>query len=204
MSKILLIMAFLFLPLAFYWGAAGGVNAAGQYEYREVIKVRGLEIDKKVLDPRSGNFVDNLGVTEHLFRAGDEVVFRLSIKNSGDTAFDRVWVDDTLPSFLELTGGSLNFEITNLNPGQKEEREIKTRVVSEERFPHDQSVICDVNVAKVRADKAEDKDAAKVCIARKAAEAKVLPVTGTNLWLILSTSLLGAGVGFALIRVGKS
>jgi len=146
-----------------------------------------LQIDKEVRDPDTGNWVDNLGLTSHRFFNGDEVVFRLRIKNTGDERFSKVEVSDTLPSHLELVSGDLNFEISDLDPGEEEIREIKTRVknVSEDE------VVCEVNAAEVEANSEHDRDTSQVCMGKKVLGVTTLPSTGA--------AETGAMLGFGLI-----
>lgn len=166
-----------------------------------------IDVDKKVQDPRDGRFVDNLDFTDHEFFAGDEVVFRIRMENTGERDFDRVEVRDTLPSFLEFVSGDLDFDITDFDRNEVEERDIRVRVVSEDRFPKDKDVICDFNEVAVKADGIEDKDTSRICVSRReVVERKptVLPKTGSGAMpATLGLSLVNGLLGLALVFFGK-
>ena len=154
-----------------------------------------LQIDKEVWDPEDGKFVDNLWIaSDYKFAPGEEITFRLKIKNVGDATFDTVHVVDTLPSHLELTSGDLDFYINNLDPGETEEREIRAKVVPADQFPSNQSLICEVNTAEVWSDDEKDKDTSQVCMEEKVLGVKVLPPTGPKNWPTALFALLLFGV----------
>lgn len=181
---------------------SAAVRCETQYGGGEVcVKTGQLQIDKEVLDPQNQKFVDNLGITSWKFTSGDEITFKLRIKNVGDATFDKVEVTDTLPDFLERTSGDLNFEIKDLTPGETEEREFKTRVVSADKFPADKSVVCVVNAAEARSGDERDRDTAQVCLEKKVLGIAKLPKVGpeNSTWVILGSIILGL-LGLAFIN----
>jgi uncharacterized repeat protein (TIGR01451 family) len=180
------------------------VHCEQQYGGEVCVAVGNLEINKLVWDPTSEKFVDNLDVTDHNFASGEEVAFQLRIKNTGDASFSKVEVKDTLPSFLSLVSGELSFEISELDSGETEIRDIKARVKDASQWPDDRSVICDVNQAQAKADNESAKDTAKLCVSQKLIKVKVLPVTGPEKlpWL-LSFALIGGLTGLALIVLNQ-
>jgi len=180
------------------------VRCEPQYGGEVCVRLGDLRIDKVVWDPQREKFVDNLDLTDHRFSLQDEVAFQLRIKNIGDATFEKVVVKDELPSFLELVSGDLEFEIFDLAPGETETRDIKTKVKSESQLPTEKSVICDVNLAVAKADSEEAKDTAKICLSKKVAEVKVLPITGPERTpLVLSLSLIGGLTGLALVVLNR-
>ncbi|MDP3998204.1 MAG: hypothetical protein Q8P89_01125 [bacterium] len=177
------------------------VRCETQYGGGQVcVRTGQLQIDKEVFDPQENKFVDNLGLTSHKFSPGDEVVFKLMIKNVGDATFDKVSVNDTFPSLLERTSGDLSFEIGDLTPGETEEREIKAKVVSSSQFPEDKTTVCVVNSAEVRSGDEHDADTSQVCVERKVLGAVVQPATGPQDWLFILTLLLEAGIAGILLK----
>jgi uncharacterized repeat protein (TIGR01451 family) len=184
--------------------ATAAVRCEQQYGGEVCIRIGELQINKLVFNPESQQFVDNLDVTDHKFAAGEEVIFRLKIKNVGDASIEKVTVNDTLPSFLNLTAGSLSFEINDLTPGETEEREIRARVIGEDSFPKDQTVVCDVNVAEARAKEMFAKDTAKVCAAKRIVVVKVLPPTGfSGFPFLLILSVLTGVAGVTLVFLAR-
>ncbi len=204
MKKLVFLSVFFLAGFGLANSALAAVRCEQQYGGEVCVKIGELQINKFVFNPESQQFVDNLDVTDHKFVAGEEVIFRLKIRNVGDATIDKVTVNDTLPFFLSLTSGSLSFEINDLTPGETEEREIRARVRDEDCFPKDQSVICDVNVAEARAKEMFTKDTAKVCAAKKIVKVTVLPPTGFSAfpwWLVLS--VLTGATGLALVFWSK-
>ncbi len=179
------------------------VRCETQYGGGEVcVKTGELQIDKKVWDPQGNTFVDNLGLTSYRFSAGEEIVFKLKIKNVGDKTFSEVEVKDTLPEFLVLTSGDLSFKITDLTPGETEEREIKAKVVDADKLPADQSTVCVVNNAETWTGDERDKDTAQVCIEKKVLG--VTPVTGpANGLAILTLSVIAGIIGISFLKFSK-
>jgi len=185
-GTILFVLSFLFLA------ARGGarpvfaeVRCETQYGGGQVcVKTGELQVNKKVWDPQNKVFVDNLGITSYKFTADEQVFFQIEIKNIGDNTFSKVNVKDTLPNYLELPSGQLDFEIENLEPGESEKREIKAKVVSLERLPSDKTLICEVNTVEAWADEEKDKDTTQVCIEKRVLGVTKLPPTGPNGWQI--------------------
>ena len=191
--------------------ASAAVRCETQYGGGETcVRTGELQIDKEVLNPDSGSFVDNLGASDHLFRTAEELTFRLKIKNVGDDTLFDIDVTDTLPSYLFFSGGSASsFNIDSLNPGASYEKEIKATVVSESQLPGDKSLICTVNTAEAEANNGEhDRDTAQFCIGKKSVEkvlgVTTLPKTGANVFFIASIAILISSLtGMALIQIAK-
>lgn len=179
--------------------AFAAVRCETQYGGGQVCVTTGaLQINKEVFDPRNNKFVDNLGINDHRFSPGEEVTFRLKIKNVGDATFGKVTVSDTLPSMLELSSGAKDFELSDLTPGETEEREFKAKAVSSDKFPNDKNLVCVVNAAEVTRGDQRDKDTAQLCLEKKveALAPKALPPTGPEVGILalVSTALAGAGL----------
>lgn len=205
--RITVVLFFFFLVLPFFLfflfllvkPAQAAVRCETQYGGEVCVKTGELQIDKEVWHPGKQEFWDNLYLTTYIFGSGEEITFRLKIKNVGDEKFDEVKVEDRLPSYVELVSGELSFTIKDLEPDETEEREIKVRVVSLDQLP--ESRICDVNTVEVWADDEHDKDTAQVCIEEKVLGVAELPPTGPKYGLIiLLVSLINAIIGFYLIR----
>lgn len=188
--------------------AYAAVRCETQYGGREVcVRTGQLQIDKEVFNPQENKFVDNLGISDHKFAPGDEITFRLKVKNVGDATFDNVSVTDSLPSLLRLTSGSTSFTISNLTPGQTEERELKAKVTASGNFPVDKTLVCVVNTAEVSSGNEKDRDTAQVCLERKAVGPapatgpEKLPPTGPEDWVPLL--VLGTLTGISGLYLTK-
>jgi len=205
-KKALLVSVLLSVFFAFVNKTQAAVRCETQYGGDEVcVKTGELQINKKVWDKEKSEFVDNLGITTYKFSSGEEIVFKLEIKNVGDETFDKVSVSDSLPSYLELVSGETYFEIADLSPDEVETREIKAKVVSSERLPYDKTLICVINQAEVWSGDEKDKDTSQVCIEKKVLGITTIPVTGPENWLILSSlAFLAILSGLTLIRKNQA
>ncbi|MBI3289944.1 hypothetical protein HYZ78_00940 [Candidatus Microgenomates bacterium] len=184
--------------------ADAAVRCETQYGGGRVCVTTGnLQINKEVFDPKENKFVDNLGINDHRFAPGDEVTFRLKIKNVGDATLITVNVSDVLPSMLELSSGVKDFELTDLTVGKTEEREFKAKVVGSDKFPSDKNLVCVVNTAEAKSGDQSDKDTAQLCLEKKVAAPapKALPPTGPEgVVIALITSVIAAGSGLYLLK----
>lgn len=167
------------------------------------VKSGELQINKEVFNPNTkvNKFVDNVpqdGDQSYRFAPGEEVKFKLTIKNIGDNTLAKVQVEDRLPSFLEPVSGAFSFEITDLKVDQSVEREIVARVVPIDKLSN--PVACDVNTAEVKSDDKHDNDTARICVEKKAAAQ--LPKAGaTDTFAVLSISSLLGYLGLRAIRI---
>lgn len=185
--------------------AQAAVRCEAQYGGGQVCVTTGnLQISKEVFDPKEKKFVDNLGINDYRFTPGEEVTFRLKVKNVGDAAFSKVNVSDSLPLVLEFISGSKDFELTDLKVGKTEEKEFKARVVSSDKFPSDKNLVCVVNSAEAKSSDMSDRDTAQLCLERKvsAIAPAALPATGPEGTVFaLIASVIAAGSGLYLLKV---
>lgn len=188
--------------------AYSAINCVNQYgtsvPYGNVevcAKTGEIQVNKEVFDPKTQKFVDNLGISAYKFAQGEEVTFRLKIKNIGDNTLDKVQVTDTLPSILEpIDASTLSFELSNLKVDETVEKTIKVRVKPLSQLARDKSTICDVNTAEVKSGDKSDRDTAQICIEKKAPGQ--LPKAGaTDTFVNLFGSLVFALTGFKLFRL---
>jgi len=167
-------------------------------------------IDKTVKNPETDKYVDNLGVNDPKFAPGQEVSYRLEIKNNGQGTFSKVTVKDIFPSYLDFSWGplgwnsgtrTLQFDVYDLKAGESRKFEVMAKVFDKERLPADKNLICVVNNASVEADGKTDSDQTQICFEKKVLGVKVLPPTGVNIWTLslglLVTTILGAKLAFA-------
>lgn len=179
LSKSLIISFLSIVFLLTAKSALAAVRCETQYGGSEVcVKTGQLQIDKEVWNPDTENFVDNLGLSDHKFLPGDEIVFKLKIKNVGDETFSKVEVRDYLPELIYLTNGDISFDINDLHAGDTVETEIKTKVVDASQFPNNKTTVCEVNTAETWSGDERDKDTAQVCLTTNVLGVSILPKTG--------------------------
>lgn len=151
-------------------------------------------IDKTVLNPSTGIFVDNLGPSDPKYRTQQEVAFRLVVKNSGDKNLETIEVKDTLPPYVVFMSGPgsydansrvLTFTVNNLGGGASQTFEIKARTEHPAVFPADKNVVCPVNVADAQIGEQKDHDEAQFCIEKKM-EVPSQPKAGSEVFSLVS------------------
>src|SRR3990167_6356525 len=107
MNKLLtIILSATFLLVSAQVAAASGTsNCSPIYGGGQVCQPNmKFTIDKLVQKP-GGNFVDNLTINDSLIAIGQDVVFQLKIKNTGDVKIEKIDVTDTLPAELSFVSG---------------------------------------------------------------------------------------------------
>lgn len=166
-----------------------------------------LFLNKQVRNPQTGELVESLSPNGHNFLPGQEVSFRIEVKNTGQSDLDNVRVQDKLPDTLDFISGPGNFNkhnriiewyINKLRPGESRLFDVKGKVVFNKEIKV--SITCSLNVATAQKDQQVAQDSSSFCIQEKVlGVVKELPVTGTPkgvelLWLgysaLLITSLL--------------
>lgn len=200
--KYLAVIGLAVSSLVFTPDLQAAIRCETQYGGGEVcVKTGELQLDKQVYNPNTGSFVDNLSLHTHYFKANDEITFKLKVTNTGDEKLSSVHVKDSLPSYLYLTSGSLDYYITDLEVNETDEREFKVKVVENNNLPQ-QSLTCVINTGEAWANDNHASDTSQVCIEKNV---ETLPATGPGLnSLILLGSSLSAAVGFLFLKQSRS
>jgi uncharacterized repeat protein (TIGR01451 family) len=183
-----------------------GPVLAGQYGEEE--EAREISIDKKVMHPdrqtkgEQDLWVDNLFVDEYKFEPGQEVQFRITVTNSSNQDIENIKVKDTLPYFLNLESGAIEFTISKLEAGQTYTSDvIKARFIKAEEIKESSGTICKENLVEGWTDEDYDKDTANVCVEKKVLGMKEIPEAGPAESLAFLIAGLSFGtIGFALVK----
>ena len=169
-----------------------------------------LKVDKKVKNPITGVFVDNLGSGDASYSPKSEVIYSLKISNTGSHDFSTVSVTDTLPEQLNqgkvVDSGSVieesdsdttvSFKIKDLKAG--ESREIQVKAVVKDMSAQDK--VCGVkNKVRVEAEGRSDEDTAEPCIQTNVLGKTTLPQAGVADYLPLVPFLGLAITGMMLV-----
>lgn len=176
--KKLLILLFLFsvfsLPFSEHVDAdvvCTPVYGGGQ----TCVSAGALLIDKKVLNPATNQFVDNLGVNDPHFQPSNPVFFRIALTNTGNTAVNNITVKDIIPQFVDFAAGAgnfdqntktLSFQLGNLAPSETRTFDLSGRTVPNDQLPS--SLVCTVNQAIATSSNLFNQDNAQFCIEKLA------------------------------------
>lgn len=171
----------------------------GGYFYGGPSFTQNLSVNKTIQNPQTGSFVDNLGPQDVKFNPEQEVDFKISIKNPGNSDLSNVTIRDVFPSFVDFISGpdKVNWnkdtrEVTSdfggLKAGEVKEIDVKGKVVSKDNLPQDKSLICVSNFVEAKSDSNVDSDTTGLCIQNLAG----LPGTGPDPWAVAAIFAIGA------------
>ena len=118
--------------------------------------INNILIEKTVLNPQTGKFVDNLGVKDPKYQPGFIVTFQIKITNIGNRDFSKVEIKDIFPQYVLFSAGPgifdtntkiLTFSINNLKVQESRIFTISGRVVDSASIPFTRENVCVVNQA---------------------------------------------------------
>ncbi|MDO8638747.1 MAG: hypothetical protein Q7R43_04165 [Candidatus Daviesbacteria bacterium] len=166
-------------------------------------------IDKKIFNPQTLQYVDNLSRDQYLFIPNQTVDFQLVVTNTGNQDLNNLDVTDQLPAELSyVSGGSINkggqihFYIDKLVPNQSQTFFLKAKVNVD---PNLAGVICPVNLAQALTGSLLDQDTSALCIqqviTKQVPVVTQLPKTGLPIIAWSLVSLLP--VGLKLRKMGN-
>ncbi len=169
-----------------------------------------IVIVKEVQNPITGAFVKNLSTTDATFSPDGNVLFRLTIKNTGSSTLDPVTVKDIFPKYLTFASGpgtydasskTLTFILNNLLSGESRQVQVMAKIDPLSSFPSGQNFFCEVNDSLAQASGLSAEDTAQLCIQTNVLGATTLPVAGTNDWMLILPFLALAGTGLVLAKI---
>lgn len=130
-----------------------------------------FEINKTVQNPKSQSFVDNLSVSDPRFAPEQVVPFKLTVKNTSDTALSKIVIKDILPDFVDFAGGIGNFDansrtltinLEKLDVNESRDFFIQAKVKTADKLS--QNVTCVVNQSTMTVNDKTAQDNSAFCI----------------------------------------
>lgn len=179
-----------------------------QYGGGEICYEGEISLDKVVRHPEEDKYVDNLYADDSTYTPYQEVIFKLTIKNTGEEDLNDIEVKDFLPDYLYFTSTpdgwddkTATWKIDHLNPGESKTYEIKAKVVSENDLPEGDGIYCVTNSGEAKKDDKSAGDTSQLCISKKILGITTIPKTGNNLiWTII---LLISALIFGVFKLRK-
>ncbi len=116
-----------------------------------------LVIDKKVANPQTGIFVDNLFDTDPKYAPDSIVTFQVRVSNTGNAALNNVVVTDIFPPYITVTtlsagsstdGKTVKLTIGTLNAGETQTFTFQGRVANANQFPQNRMCGDDVDPSR--------------------------------------------------------
>jgi len=217
--KALAISVFTFSVLSY---SVSTVSADyGQYgQYGQPAPAQTILIDKMVGKPNGTmtkggqvnvEYVDNLTPADPRFRPGQQVLFKIRVKNTSTISLSQVTVQDYIPTYVEPMEGPGNYDastrIVSWDAGSFAPNEEKTyfmnmQLYPQNKLPVNQGLFCLVNKAKASNAVTSDDDSSQFCVEKEVIGVKAAPKAGPEAGvLILGANVILAGVGFSLKRL---
>src|SRR3989344_2954343 len=186
---------------------------AQQYggQYGSTTTPSDLTVNKQVRKPLPPfDFFENLGENDLTYSPDAEVVFKISVTNSGNQTFEEVKVEDLFPEHIasaqvgsEFNGTynssdrRLTFYLKDLSAGETNSVEV-TAKISKTGFASDKSLFCESNKVEVRSEDRFDDDWAQYCIRTNVLGVTTLPEAGLEDYLPMLPFISMGAVGMYL------
>lgn len=135
-----------------------------------------LVVNKLIMHPKSGVFVENLTPNDPKVAPQGVVTFKTTVTNSANAKLSGVKLTDNLPQFVNFGTGpgkfdeksqTLTIDVGDLAPSETKTFTFTTKVVSQDKLPADKATVCVVNQAVVTADSQKAQDNAQFCIEKQ-------------------------------------
>lgn len=153
-------------------------------------------------------YVDNLTPSDARFRAGQQVYFKLRVKNTSSVNLINVTVKDYVPSYLQPIEGpgaydastqTITFNAGSFVPNEEKIYYLTMQVFPQDRLPADKGLFCLVNRALASTDQTSDDDTSQLCIEKEVIAVAKVPSSGPEMGLVLLTGeLIALGAGMML------
>jgi uncharacterized repeat protein (TIGR01451 family) len=174
----------------------------------EVCETCNINVDKEIWNPSENGYWDNIDSSDYTFESGEEVKFKIVVKNTSDINVNNIEIKDYLPEYVDYVSTYISednheyewksperyvlYFMGSLDPDQSKTAYLTIRVKDEEDIPVGTTTLTN----KVRAyseDECSDTNYANFAISREG-KGTVLgvtsPDTGNN-GLILTLELIG-------------
>lgn len=173
---------------------------------------KSIMIDKLV-GRNDTDFVDNFSTSDSRFSPGQELFFRLVVKNTSDVTLQNVELKDFVPEFLSVlevigsydsTSAVMTFNAGNFEPNEEKTYTLKMKVVDQSELPSDKGLFCEVNKATANGDGVSDEDTSQFCIEKNVEAVTMVPSAGPHLGLaLLSIEFAALTAGLVLKKLKK-
>lgn len=195
----------------------------GQYgQYGSTTPNLSILIDKMVAKPGGGvqnkggvvnyEYVDNLSPADVRYKPGNQVMFKLKVKNTSNTSISNVTVKDFVPAYLEPIEGPgtydsnsrvITFDAGSFAADEEKTYLLKMQLNTQDKMPSDKGLFCLTNKAQAYNGNVSDDDLAQFCVEKEVVGTVETPKAGPEMGLILmlgQLGLLGAGLKLTLTR----
>lgn len=170
-------------------------NSYGQTATATVISQR-LSIDKMVSRTANTDFSDNLSASDYRFKPGQEVYFRITVKNLSKNRLTKISVTDELPDtleFLKIDNKDGSFDKINrtvtinagtFNPDQEKPYIITAKIASQSALPSQSGLFCPTNRVTATVEDELDADTSQFCVEKQVEGVSKIPTTGAGILIL--------------------
>ncbi len=132
-----------------------------------------FDVNKTVQNPQTKVYVNNLSEKDPKYKQGQIVLFKLTVKNTGQDPVSFVVIKDVFPEVVEFSGGVGNFDVDKrtltinlekLESGEQRDFYVMVKVKPTINFPKNKDVVCVTNSTSITAQKKVKSDKARFCI----------------------------------------
>lgn len=130
-----------------------------------------LVINKTVAHPTSGQYVDNLSVSDPKYAPDSMISFQITVTNTGGSELTNVLVKDMFPTELTFNSGAgsydkndrmLSFTIDSLKPSESKTYTVTVKAMPIASMTSD--VMCPTNKVSAAANGQSSEDTSSVCL----------------------------------------
>lgn len=204
-------------PVKAQYGCPGQYGQYGSCPPSQAILVDKF-VGKTVVTSKGGltdiEYVDNLSSSDPRFKPGNQVAFKVKVKNTSNTTLSNVTVKDFVPAYLEPIEGpgsydsasrTITFNAGDFAVNEEKVYYLKMQFASQGNLPPEQGLICVVNKVNASTNGISDEDAAQVCVEKQVTGVTPgvtqVPQAGPEMGaLLLTGQFLALGAGIFLKR----
>lgn len=204
-------------PVKAQYGCPGQYGQYGSCPPSQSILVDKF-VGKTVVTSKGGlteiEYVDNLSSSDPRFKPGNQVAFKLKVKNTSNTTLSNVIVKDFVPLYLEPIEGpgtydsasrTITFNAGDFAASEEKVYYLKMQFSSQGNLPADQGLICVVNKVNASANGVSNEDTAQACVEKQVTGVTPgvtrVPQAGPEMGaLLLTGQFLALGAGMFLKR----
>lgn len=140
-------------------------------------QVDNILLDKKVANPSTSEFVDNLGPTDPAYQANQPIFFKVTITNKSTQTVSGITVKDIFPQYVSYVSGgngkydknskTLTISIDKLGVNESKTFNLTGITSSASQLPQDQPGMCMGNQSQAQFNGKTAQDNAQFCILRQ-------------------------------------
>jgi len=132
-----------------------------------------FSVDLKIRNPQNNSYADSFNPQDVLFAPNQQIVYKLTIKNTSKKDLTKVPVTIFFPQLIPYTQGtgnydsknhSLTFTIDTLKPNDTKTFFLQATVAGQDKFPNNTQIQCGLTQALITLDKEVSQDNTQACI----------------------------------------